>query len=365
MVYALFALFLSPVAMAASPLAKSPVLFHAGERRFIREDIAANTVPAEAWKNFITGHTRFDLPEYRQGLYGAQTFAGTSLYTLYLILGGLEPWTMLVRLKPQCLTDQAIFSEDFLVTEPPEQGGRFSRWYARHRAKYRALESDCLHGGSWEEGAPYDASKADPETQRLTKLCTPALNDFLAENQIKVARDVENDDSWYVRDRDCIAGIGGSADELLDRLLAIPDFVPSFYGDAAVPGSFFAGSTFLFWAVVAEAKRFDPARLARLEKKLDEWIGNENRERLGLNDNADQPALLRLTVRSLRRAIAAKQTAEWQADLGRWLNDTRAQLGKACEGQHGVPAEKKDTCDRAGDQAVKSLFALFAKPAKN
>jgi hypothetical protein len=369
-----FVLLFLPALAVAKDLNRDPVLFHAGARPALEEDIAAHTVPADAWDKYIFGKTNFDLPPYRQGLYGAEAVAGTSLYVLYDFLGAENPWLMMIHLKPECLRGDSLFDEDFSVAKDPAKGGRFSRWYLAHREKYRALETDCLADagdyGSWETGAPYNVNGADAETQRLTKLCTPVLDDFLRANDVKVARDGVNDDSWYVRDRACIADIRGTPDELFDRILAgqvgdpEEDFVKNFFGDPVTSGAFFAGSTYLFLFAASETSHLDARafpRLDAIEKELTDWIGKDKRDdsKLSFSRNDDNPKILRVAVRALRTAIQQNKTAELQGKLRAWLARARAELSKTCDGKHGVKPERRAACDRVSDQAAGALLRLL------
>ena len=180
------------------------ILFRAGSRATLNRDIEARTVPLDEWNKYVMGQTHFDLPEFRKGLYGAETFAGVGLYLLYKVLDGQKPWISRIHVKKSCLTRDSIFNSDYTVGDE----SRFSRWYLKYRSRFYSLESECLHKDwkpwEWEQGALYDIKDHDEETQRLTALCAPVIDQFLKETNVKLAFDLVNDQSWYIRDRDCI-----------------------------------------------------------------------------------------------------------------------------------------------------------------
>ena len=358
MLRALAFLLLLPIQARAKDLARDPVLFHSGTRAHLDEDIKAGTIPQMAWDDFVMGKTNFDLPAYRKGLYGAEALSGTSLYSLYATLAGDSAWVMRIHVKPECVTKDAVFSEEYSVSDDPAKGGRFSRWYHLRRDQYRALEKDCLTAGFWEEGSQYDASQADPETKRLTNLCTPVLADFLDTTGVKLVFDTVNDNSWYLRDRSCIASLSGSPDELFDAILdgkvgdERDDFVTSFYGDGVQPGTFFSGNTLLFLAVTAETARLKPAALpllSKLDQTLTSAINGDKRPsaKLRLDNNGDNLVLLRLAVRAVKQNIQRGSTATLQATLTAFLEEARTRLAKDCDGKHGVRQEKRASCDAA------------------
>ena len=141
------------------------------------------------------------------------------------------------------------------------------------------------------------------------------------------------------------------------------DFVRNFFGDAAAPGTFFAGSTYLFLGAAAEATHLGKEslpKLAALRKTLDDYIGQEKAPAIpNLERSGDHPFLLRRVVHSLGRAIQKGRSEELQKGLRDWLASARAKMGATCQGKHGVPNERRAACSRLSDELSKSLSLLL------
>lgn len=352
----------APAAWAGG-VRETRVLFHAGERSILEQDVRARTVPQAAWDQFIMGpSTRFDLPTYRKGLYGAETIGGTSLYALYQFLDGRNGWLMAITVKAECLGRESTQGLSYIIDSQITEPSRFARWYEAHRAKYRALEPQCLSKSkefsSWDEGLLYDLNKATPEDRARTQACTSVLNDYLIDANIKIAGDAANDASWYIRDRSCIENIKGSPDELFDLIVdqkvGDPDdeFIPNFFGDYGSPGAFFAGSTLVFFNVMAETTHLTPAALpalTALEKDLSSWIGDfdEKNHAFSLDNNADNPLIVRHLVRAAVGALHKGTASKFQAILKRDLLEIRKVYKAECDGKFGIPAGKVQSCASA------------------
>lgn len=348
------------------------LLFHAGFRPFLDGDIENNGISESVWQSAIFGKTNFDLPEYRKGLYGAMNFSGTSLYVTYQLLGGSEPWVMAIQVKKSCLNETSTFDSDYSV-QLKGNGGRFSNWYVKHRAKYKSLETLCLQKFgelmNWKEGAPYSVSEHDALTQKETKECTPVINDFLNEEKIKVAFDVVNDDSWYIRDRDCIESIKGTPDQLLEMLFANQigdddnDVLDNLYGDEFKSGTFFTGSTVMVLKILAETTLLNSAHLARLSgliQRTTMYLGKETEPKvLSLDSKTDNPFILRHALTAVVGALSTNHVAPFQDQLRARLVDMTQTLGAACQGAHGVKPEKKSECSRANTSEAKKLMDLL------
>lgn len=346
----------------AAGVRETRVLFHAGERAILRENLEAHTVPATAWDKFIMGKTHFDLPEYRKGLYGAETVAGTSLYALYRFLDGGDGWLMAITVKQDCLSPASVHAGGYVVRAEAYDAGRFARWYANHRDRYRKLEKTCLleyrDFSEWHEGILYSLQKAAPAERALSDRCTPVLDDYLKEEKLKVVFDAVNPASWYLRDRACIEDIRGTPDELftliLDQKIGDPDesFIRNFWGRIGEPGTYFGGSTLLLVNVLAETSLLAaPAldRIAALETIFAEWLGpvEKNESAPSLDDDEDNVRVARHLLRAARGAIAGSTQRRFQEELRRELSELRADFRKDCQGKFGVPAKKRESCARA------------------
>lgn len=348
------------------------LVFHAGFRPFLDADIVANGVSEDVWRSAIMGATNFDLPEYRKGLYGAMNFSGTSLYTLYQILGAREPWVMAIQVKKSCLSGAAMFDSDYSI-RLKGGGGRFSDWYVKHRIKYKSLEKFCIEEFgemlSWKEGARYSVSDQDAVTQEETKRCTPVLNDFLDQEKIKLVFDAVNEDSWYIRDRECIGSITGTPDQLLDLLFANQigdddnDVLDNLFGDEAKAGSFFAGSTIMVAKILAETSRLDAAHASsfgQLIQKTNSYIGKDTEgKQLSLDRNTDNPFILRHLLLAASGSISAKRTGELQKRLAMRLEELTQVLGNSCQGAHGVSGERRAECSATTSLETKKLIDLL------
>lgn len=346
------------------------VLFHAGSRPLIEEDLAAGTVPQEAWDRFIMGRTNFDLPAHRKGLYGAESLAGTSLYSLYQVLGGKKPWVMMIHVKDDCLTSQATFGGEYSLNLR-DGTDRFSKWYRAHRRENRGYEKLCLTemGGTnyWEEGALYSVGDSAEEEQAKTRVCSPVLDRFLRDEKIKVVFDLVNEDSWYLRDKSCIRTIDGRPNELFDAIFSRQvgngdnDWMTNMYGDSAKPGTFAGGSTFIALSALSEAD-INPARRALLEssvRELTRWLGRDQEPaRLSFDRNDDHPFIL---LRAMNAMLAAKDPLALQGALRERLDAMVTALGAACRGKNGVKAENREACDAATARESSMLLQIIGK----
>lgn len=349
-----------PFSAQASDWKDTGLLFHAGFRPFLESDIQANGISEDVWKTAIFGKTGFDLPDYRMGLYGAMSFSGTSLYSLYQTLGSREPWVMVIQVKSECRVKSSMFYSDYSI-QLNGPGGRFSDWYLKHRAKYKSLEKFCLEKfgdiTQWKEGALYSVSDQDKKTQEVTTKCAPVLNEFLNDEGIKLVFDLVNENSWYIRDRECIQSISGTADQLLDLVFSNRigdsenDVMDNLYGDVAESGTFFGGSTLMMAKIVAETNRLDSAHAANfsaLIRKASDYVGKlPEGKNLSIDSNEDNPYILRHVWLGALGSILSGQMADFQKQLKNRLDEMTQTLGNVCQDARGVPNDRRAACSSA------------------
>ena len=220
-------LVLSASAHAGGESSEMPpsILYHAGGLTHLMEDIQAKTITQSVWDKFIMGdQTNFDLPPSRRGLYGANEFSQTNQYAAAVIGRGDRPWVMRIHLKAECLNpdriDQALFRLD--------DDSRFAQWARSENLAANPIFNDCTyqsdperHPGmrTWEQKS-YHEHDASPEEQLRSARCDEVIIRYFEANKISVVEDQVFPNSWYVRDRDCIDVIDGTADDLFVDLAA-------------------------------------------------------------------------------------------------------------------------------------------------
>jgi hypothetical protein len=334
-------------------------LYHAGHRELLMQNIEARTVPALAWKNAIfAAKTNFDLPAYRKGLYGAESVAGTNLYLTYQLLAGRTPWLMTIGLKKECLPKS--YDSSFSV-----ESGAFATWFQEHVSEIDA--ASCQIGGAWNLGTFYDVSES-PGLNR----CVSELHHFLNDQQIPIAFDLVNNDSWYIRDRSCISTIEGTADEnlraLLDNRIGSPEAsrLENWYGDNVEPGSFYAGNTIFLLSLLAESQQLHTSLIPRLDSlkaEIDTWYPRAEQVReLKLDRALDNPRIVSLFLTSAMIAIRNDNVKAWQADLRALLRALVKAFGESCHGRHGVAAEHQRTCLAESNRQTLRLVDFLSQP---
>lgn len=362
-------------AFADSFIKESQRLFHAGNRSYLEDDIRQQTIPQDVWDKVIFGTSDFDLPEYRKGLYGAETLSGTSLYATYKILAGVEPWVMVINVKPECLTHENLF-EAYYQVAPAGTGNNllFTQWYRKNEESLKPLEATCTTMNDswkyWTEGVLYSLNAASPEDQLLSKTCAPVLNQFLNDSKIKVVGDNANPDSWYIRDRSCIESIKGSPNDLFTLLLENklgPEYLEqNIFGNTAEPGTYTAGSLYIIMRVLAETTLLDKAHLEGIDSIVKNLSYSkqeilEKRKDISFASTEDSGYLFSALLRATQKAIRTNNVAAFQKNLLTLLNPLVKDHGRVCHGKLGVSKEYLASCNEMGAQYGKKLINLFLR----
>ena len=333
-------------------------LFHAGRYDVLKQNIAAGNIPAPAWQTAIFGKsTNFDLPDYRKGLYGAETVAGVNLYLMYQLLAGHTPWVMVIDVKKTCFSSS--YDSSYSVTEGP-----FAKWILQNANE--AELKRCREGNTWNLGTFFDVSR-----DSAANLCVGVLERFLRDQRTSIAYDLVNPDSWYIRDRKCIAKIEGTSDEalraLLENRIGSPrqSRVENWYGDSFLPGSFYAGNTIYLLRVLASSHHLRESVFEDLDgfkAEIDAiYTPSENPRSLRLDRNLDNPKIVSLFLSSLLLEIrkGPDQVKKWQIALQVLLNDLETAFGKSCHGRHGVAAENRRSCHDESDRESLKLIRFL------
>jgi hypothetical protein len=181
----------------------SSVLFHYGQRDVLNYDVAADTVPEEAWNDFIMGEkTRFHLKPFRRGLYGTETledadrFGGAKEGKLY---NGL----IAIVLNPACLKVDRVETLLGLPENP-----RFRQWYESKKFSFsfRDWSRMCFDA----EGNPVDSQFKLYDSEKLDQTtCESTVEQHYNDLNIAFVQDTVISRSWAIRDRSCIAHIRG------------------------------------------------------------------------------------------------------------------------------------------------------------
>jgi hypothetical protein len=369
------------IAQAQTVVETTKTLFHAGARQILEEDIQANTVPQIAWDQFIMGgNTAFDLPEYRRGLYGAESIHGTGLYATYNILAGREPWVMIIKVREDCVNQRGLFQSEYSVMSSAEKSrkGSFSEWYWAHKADLAAVAPVCLEpstaeglSSDWKEGAFYSVSDSTAESIQETKTCGPTLNKFLNEKQYKIIRDVVNDNSWYIRDRSCIQSIEGTPDQLFlaiaENKVGNPEdeLFMNLLGDAVDPSQSSSGIAYIILKVLSETSYLKNAHLSQLKglakgsgySSLDKVL--RNAEALSLANNADSEDLVMLAYDAAARSVVAHSQKAFQEKLKSLLVELLQNTGAVCKGKHGIVKENRQACRAIADVQTQKIVKLL------
>ena len=334
-------------------------LFPGGDLALLKANIKQGTISSRAWREAIFAKkTNFDLPDYRKGLYGAETVAGTNLYLMYQLLAGHQPWMMTIRVNANCLP--LSYDSSYSLTE-----GVFADW-AKKTVSPAEFKS-CAEGSSWNLGTFYDVS-ADPDANE----CVGHLERFLTSRKTPIVFDLVNRDSWYIRDRSCISKIEGTADQnlraLIDNKVGDPlgSRLENWYGDEVLPGSFFAGNTIFLLRVLADSHRTGELLLNELDglkSEIDDWYPPlETPLSLKLDRNADNPRIVSLFLASAMLELRSGGMTKWRSDLQILLNELVKSFGKSCHGRHGVTIENRRSCLEESDrQSVRLIRFLDRK----
>lgn len=167
-------------------------IYHYGKRSILDKNIAARNIPQQDWDNYIVGDKgRFKLEKERRGLYGTAGLDTNSF-------GGEDNWVMQISIKDSCRKPEKIISL-FNINEDK----KFIKWFKTKKFPMtlkqfpEACQIRSVEGYS------------DP-------VCRNIVNAFIDENKIAIVLDHIIEKSFYIKDRNCIETIKGTAGELLE-----------------------------------------------------------------------------------------------------------------------------------------------------
>lgn len=254
------------------------LLYHYGERSVLETDIAAGTVPPAAWTQFILQpKSRWGLPAYRRGLYGCpvsgwgETFASTAK----------RPWVMKIQVKESCRKAPV-----FNLAEIPESKDFLAWFRSRPQPEFRsyaAFADACFaqiyQGRRFPTGF---ASFALEGKLAGNPKCHSLIQRYADPKRFPIAYDSGVQGCWYIRNRDCIERITGSADELVGMNAELPNDIQvrmhvngtEEYLEVARDLRDEAVRIELLLSALAEAKHLKGADLAKIEA-----IGREYNQR--------------------------------------------------------------------------------------
>lgn len=355
---------------------KTKRLFHAGDRASLNQYIQARTIPQNIWDNVIFGSNDSYLQEYRKGLYGAEAMGGSSLYGTYQILGGIEPWMMVINIKSECLTDQVVFPAYYYVNTKDHVTGAFNNWYWRNKTKLAPLEKQCLtmnssYEGSWSEGIFYNVEQYSEADQLQSRQCTQVLTQFFKDEKLKLVGDNVNPDSWYLRDRSCIESITGTPDELFalmtENKIGSEDnsTEDNLFGGADEPGTTSGGSLYVALSVLAETSLLNKANVVSLNAimqrlgPLSEKEILKQKKDVSFSLRSQANVVLVAALRAAKKAIATNQVAAFQGHLKAILTDLVKRHGLSCRGRQGVPKKYLNACENTAFEYGQKLMAFF------
>jgi hypothetical protein len=192
------------------------VLFHAGSRTPLSQDVQAHEISQSVWDQFIMGNqTTWKLPSHRRGLYGGADLAVVARFATGGFGLGKRNWAIAVRLRETCRQDARVDSGVYNL----DDHSRFAQWFERTGLKGSPLADHCTGKRtgeahfSWHPGTDYSLDSSSRQRQ-YSELCSPVIERYMNEMNIGVVQDQEWEESWYVRDRSCIERIEGTPDDL-------------------------------------------------------------------------------------------------------------------------------------------------------
>lgn len=372
---------------------KETIIFHAGEKRLLDEDVKSRTIPVDAWNKFIFGKTNYDLLDYRKGLYGSDVVSETELYATDLAEAGKVPWVMAIHIKPECM-DRGFYSPNYQVNFDKPDATRFGAWYLKNHARYSDIEKSCAYANSdfkngimWKEEAMYDVGLKPQDVQDHARLCGSVLNDFLndpAENIRVVGDQVNGDHSSYIRDRSCISTIEGTPEENFRLIFSSrissyegdfywDDWVQQLYGQGGAPGEFPMGNTVFLLEVLslAQPTSGDIEALKLPMQALSNWIKadppNNPPRPFTLSAFYDNPHILMAALEAFVKASSENspgRLAEFQSKLQKFLSVSLQEIGQACQSNHGVKEERMTNCQAVVVNQSTALLNLLGAPVQ-
>ncbi|HWU42560.1 MAG TPA: hypothetical protein VN132_03945 [Bdellovibrio sp.] len=375
---------LLPAMSQAELVQQTRVLFHAGERKYLEQDIRDKTIPQDVWDHVIFGKTDFDLPEFRKGLYGAEVLVGTSLYSTYKLLEGHEPWVMAIQINPRCLEKNKYYESYYTVNvKTPGENSVFEKWYWQQHKENPQVEQ-CLEAPSdegiayWPPGKLYSkGSSSDSQSEvesRKDKMCQSALDQFIRDMDIKIVGDIANDNSWYIRDRSCIESISGTPDELFKMMVTNQIGNPedlattNLFGNNEA-GVFPTGNIYISLKVLAETTLLNQENLEFIDQFLQNLESSDNatlekseKLRLSFSTTSFGHVFLIEALQAAKSSIRAKQVSLYQSKLKDLLGNFVKESGEACHGNaNGVSAKYKIACERVASKYGSQVMKFFTQ----
>jgi hypothetical protein len=213
-------LYLFFAAFSASTIASAQVpevLFHFGKREILEIDIQAQAIPREAWDRFIMGNeTRYDLPRYRRGLYGATEPGYADFFGDQLLESGNLPWMMEIQLSDHCRQEQSLIDPRTLPFD-----GRFWDWFDQSRPlEFQNVVRFVDACYSRESNGSYRPLYKTIRMNGVEGPCELTVAQFLEQTHVQVVIDHAWGESFYLRDRSCIEAIRGTALEQIHWMIS-------------------------------------------------------------------------------------------------------------------------------------------------
>ncbi len=303
--------------LASAAWAEIPdVLYHYGQYDVLMKNVEARTVPQEDWDRFIMGdRTRYQQKWYRRGLYGS-SHPGYAAWFMDIRKPGQEPWFMAIRMTESCRKTPS-YNMAKLFADP-----RVINYFeTRKPNEYKSIDDyrDQCFDSITESGVQYWHMKVETMAGREAWTdCEKFVNRLFDGLHAQVIEDMSWDESWYIRDRDCIESIQGTPVEVIEMISSIPG-----YGSEVLPNgnkrtpTMNANSSqpLIILKALIEAAVLEPKQLARFDRALAEFdLINPSFWRPDVNTTkphwvADQTRLL---VKGYRRCLKSGRIEAWK-----------------------------------------------------
>lgn len=192
------------------------LIYHFGKEEHVKENVKAGTISKEIWDKFVMGEvTRFKLQPLRRGLYGTGGIATNSFGSK------AHPSLMEIQIKDECRKPESVVSFFNLDKSEP-----FKKWFGKLKSEDLPLTIKSLSQFSTKcfYGPEFGYLSGKPKgsfTNGFSEIdCAAIVEKYLTENDIKILLDHEIQQSFYIRDRNCIETLrGGSPNDVFDMAL--------------------------------------------------------------------------------------------------------------------------------------------------
>lgn len=218
-----FVVLLSLIQSAGAVSFVPKLLYHFGSFEPLMKDVAARTVPEADWRRYIMGdETRFGQKIYRRGLY-ATSHPGFSSYFGDRLLEAESiraPWMIRISVKEECRNEAPINLATLY------QDARVIRVLRQFRdpafPNAKIFHDRCYHLDD-------DTEEEIADFEMVTGVAQPTACEAMADRifralKPKIAVDSIWHQSWYIRDRNCIERIDGTAAQNLKWMRDIPGY---------------------------------------------------------------------------------------------------------------------------------------------